>query len=216
MALRRPTIASAGKPRRAQPAMALAVLLAVCSLIGCGGSGKTKTACPTIGKQVTFPLLDKSKTYTVAVRTNLGPFDIRLDVQDSPCTTSSFAALVRKGFFDGTRFHRIVPGFVIQGGDPTGTGKGGPGYTVRDVPPASAAYTRGVVAMAKTSVEPSGTSGSQFFVVTRPNAGLPPQYALLGTVTNGLSVVGRIDRLGNPVNERPTRKVVVQRMTVTP
>jgi cyclophilin family peptidyl-prolyl cis-trans isomerase len=193
-------------------------MLGLAVLAGCGGGAKqaAKTSCPTSGKQVTFPLLDKSKAYTVDVHTNFGDFDIRLDVKDSPCTTSSFAALVRKRFFDGTRFHRIVPGFVIQGGDPTGTGQGGPGYTVRDVPPGSAAYTKGVVAMAKTSAEPTGTSGSQFFVVTGANAGLPAQYALLGVVTKGLPVVDRIGKLGNPVNERPTRKVVVLKMTVTP
>jgi cyclophilin family peptidyl-prolyl cis-trans isomerase len=191
--------------------------LAIVVPAGCGG-GKPKTAgpCPISGKQVTFPLLDKSKAHTVDVRTNFGTFDIRLDVNDSPCTTSSFAALVRKRFFDGTRFHRIVPGFVIQGGDPTATGQGGPGYTVRDVPPANAGYTKGVVAMAKTNTEPAGTSGSQFFVVTGADAGLPPQYALLGVVTKGLGVVERIGKLGNPVNERPTRKVIVLRMTVTP
>ena len=193
-------------------------LAVVVALAGCGGGAKqaAKTSCPTSGKQVTFPLLDKSKACTVDVHTNFGDFDIRLDVKDSPCTTSSFAALVRKRFFDGTRFHRIVPGFVIQGGDPTGTGQGGPGYTVRDVPPGNAAYTKGVVAMAKTSAEPTGTSGSQFFVVTGANAGLPAQYALLGVVTKGLPVVDRIGKLGNPVNERPTRKVVVLKMTVTP
>jgi peptidyl-prolyl cis-trans isomerase B (cyclophilin B) len=165
---------------------------------------------------VSFPLLDRSKTTTVGVLTNFGRFDIRLDVKDSPCTTSSFAALVRKGFFDGTRFHRIVPGFVIQGGDPTGTGKGGPGYTVQDIPPADSTYTKCVVAMAKTGAEPPGTSGSQFFVVTAADAGLPPQYAILGTVTKGLSVVDRIGKLGNPATERPTRKVVIQRMIVAP
>jgi cyclophilin family peptidyl-prolyl cis-trans isomerase len=128
--------------------------------------------------------------------------------------TSSFASLVRKQFFDGTSFHRIVPDFVIQGGDPTGTGTGGPGYTVRDVPPKNARYTKGVVAMAKTQAEPPGTAGSQFFVVTAPDAGLPPDYAILGTVTNGLKVVERIGRLGNPVTERPTRRVVVLHMTL--
>ena len=192
--------------------------LAIFALAGCGGGGRqnAEPSCPTSGKQVTFPLLDRSKAYTVGVLTNFGRFDIRLDVRDSPCTTSSFAALVRKGFFDGTRFHRIVPGFVIQGGDPTATGQGGPGYTVQDVPPANATYTRGVVAMAKTNAEPPGTSGSQFFVVTGADVGLPPQYAILGTVTKGLRVIERIGKLGNPANERPTRKVVVQRMTVTP
>jgi cyclophilin family peptidyl-prolyl cis-trans isomerase len=223
MTLRRDNSLSAGKPRRAKPAVAVAVGLAVCTLVACGGGEKTATQtqkaatpCPTTGKQVTFPLLDKSKAYTVDVLTNFGTFDIRLDVADSPCTTSSFAALVRKRFFDGTRFHRIVPGFVIQGGDPTATGRGGPGYSVRDVPPRNSLYTEGVVAMAKSTTEPPGTSGSQFFVVTGVNAGLPPEYAILGVVTKGLRVVEKIGRLGNPANEKPTRRVVVLRMVVTP
>lgn len=147
--------------------------------------------------------------------TNLGEFAVRLDVQDSPCTTSSFAALVRKRFFDGTIFHRIVPGFVIQGGDPTGTGRGGPGYTVVDVPPKNALYTEGVVAMAKTPTEPPGTAGSQFFVVTAPQVALRPDYAILGVVTKGLKVVERIGKLGNRVTEKPTRRVAVLRMTLT-
>ena len=221
MTLRRGTSLGAGRPRRAKPALAVTVGLAVCTLVACGGSGKTltqkaATPCPTTGKKVTFPLLDKSKAYTVDVLTNFGTFDIRLDVADSPCTTSSFAALVRKRFFDGTRFHRIVPHFVIQGGDPTATGRGGPGYSVRDVPPSNSLYTEGVVAMAKSAAEPPGTSGSQFFVVTAVNAGLPPEYAILGVVTKGLRVVEKIGRLGNPVNEKPTRRVVVLRMLVTP
>jgi cyclophilin family peptidyl-prolyl cis-trans isomerase len=212
---------------RAKPSLAAIVGLAVCTLVACGGGDKNATqtqtqttttaaACPTTGKQVTFPMLDKSKPHTVNVLTNLGSFDIRLDVGDSPCTTSSFASLVRKRFFDGTRFHRIVPGFVIQGGDPTATGTGGPGYSVRDVPPRNSLYTEGVVAMAKSAAEPSGTAGSQFFVVTGENAGLPPEYAILGVVTKGLKVVRKIGRLGNPVTEKPTRRVVILRMVVTP
>lgn len=222
MTLRRDDSLGAGKPRRAKPVVAVTLSLAVCTLVACGGGGKTgtqkaaATPCPTTGKQVTFPLLDKSKPYTVDVLTNLGRFDIRLDVGDSPCTTSSFAALVRKRFFDGTRFHRIVPGFVIQGGDPTASGAGGPGYSVRDVPPRNSLYTEGVVAMAKSAAEPSGTAGSQFFVVTAVNAGLPPEYAILGVVTKGLKVVRKIGRLGSPVTEKPTRRVVVLRMLVTP
>jgi cyclophilin family peptidyl-prolyl cis-trans isomerase len=209
----------AGKPRRARPAVAAIVGLAICTLVACGGGHKQRAAtnpCPTTGKQVTFPLLDKSKAYTVDVLTNFGRFDIRLDVADSPCTTSSFAALVRQRFFDATRFHRIVPGFVIQGGDPTATGRGGPGYSVRDVPPRNSLYTEGVVAMAKSPAEPPGTSGSQFFVVTGANAGLSPDYAILGVVTKGLRVVEKIGKLGNPATERPTRNVVVLQMIVTP
>ncbi len=197
----------------------LSLILLVLALAACGGGGKAKTAdrrCPTTGKVVTFPMLDPKQPHTVDVLTNLGRFAIRLDVEDSPCVTSSFAALVRKRFFDGTVFHRIVPGFVIQGGDPTATGSGGPGYTVADVPPANSLYTEGVVAMAKSSSEPRGAAGSQFFVVTASDAGLPPDYAILGVVTRGLRVVERIGRLGNRVTEKPTRRVAVLRMTLTP
>jgi cyclophilin family peptidyl-prolyl cis-trans isomerase len=207
-------------------------LAALALLVGCGGGGGSAEtdgrtsplpqarpgntgACPVTGKQVEIPRLDPRKTYVATARTNLGSFAFTLDVKDSPCTTASFVSLVRKRFFDGTRFHRIVPGFVIQGGDPTGTGTGGPGYTVVDTPPQTARYTRGVVAMAKTGAEPAGTSGSQFFVVTAQDAGLPPDYALLGKVTRGLAVVERIGRLGN-AREQPTRRVVIRSMTVSP
>jgi cyclophilin family peptidyl-prolyl cis-trans isomerase len=188
---------------------------------GCGGggdrtaSGTQGATCPTRGRHVSFPLLGATTKHDVEVDTNLGTFSFALDVKDSPCTTSWFASLVRKGFFDGLTFHRIVPGFVIQGGDPSGNGSGGPGYTVVDTPPRNAAYTRGVVAMAKTGADPAGTAGSQFFVVTGADAGLPPQYALLGRVTRGLDVVERIGRLGN-AQEQPTRRIVIRRMTLTP
>jgi peptidyl-prolyl cis-trans isomerase B (cyclophilin B) len=183
---------------------AFPLLVALLALAGCGG-GKKQAECPTQGASVTFPLLDPAKTYTVDVRTNLGSFALALDVKDSPCTSASFASLVRKKFFDGTRFHRIVPGFVIQGGDPTGSGQGGPGYTVVDVPPADARYTRGVVAMAKTGAAPPGTAGSQFFVVTGADAGLGPDYALLGKVTKGLAVVERIVVSAMPSSTRLAR-----------
>jgi peptidyl-prolyl cis-trans isomerase B (cyclophilin B) len=209
----------------------LPLALAALALAGCGGGGETKTttkaasppattpaasgACPVTGKQVEIPPLDAAKTYVVTTKTNLGTFAFELDQKNSPCTTASFASLVRKRFFDGTRFHRIVPGFVIQGGDPTGTGTGGPGYSVVDTPPSTARYTKGVVAMAKTGAEPAGTSGSQFFVVTTADAGLPADYALLGRVTRGLPVVERIGKLGD-ANEQPTRRVVIRSMTISP
>jgi cyclophilin family peptidyl-prolyl cis-trans isomerase len=195
----------------------LPLILLVLALAGCGGGGKANTSqkrCPTTGRDVTFPLLDPKRPHTVDVLTNLGGFAFRLDVEDSPCVTSSFAALVRKGFFDGTVFHRIAPGFVIQGGDPTASGTGGPGYTVTDVPPADSLYTEGVVAMAKSPAEPRGAAGSQFFIVTASNAGLQPDYAILGVVTRGLKVVERIGRLGNRATEKPTRRIAVLRMTL--
>jgi cyclophilin family peptidyl-prolyl cis-trans isomerase len=187
----------------------LSLIPVVLALAACGGgsSSAKKSSCPA-------PLLDPKRPHIVDVLTNYGGFQIRLDVEDSPCVTSSFASLVRKGFFDGTIFHRIVPGFVIQGGDPTGTGTGGPGFTVTEPPPRNSLYTEGVVAMAKAADEPRGAAGSQFFIVTASNAGLPPDYAILGVVTKGLKTVERIGRLGNRVTERPTRRVVVLRMTL--
>src|SRR5262249_9478885 len=124
-----------------------------------------------------FKPLDPSKTYDVLMKTNCGNFTIRLDQKQSPHATASFVSLGEKKYFDRTIFHRIVPLFVIQGGDPSQTGEGGPGYTTIDRPPSDAAYTHGVVAMAKTAAEPAGTAGSQFFIVTANDAGLPPDYA---------------------------------------
>src|SRR5439155_18105049 len=146
--------------------------------------------------------LDPRKHYDVTLETNCGSFTIRLDVRHSPRTAASFVYLARTHFFDKTIFHRIVPGFVIQGGDPTQTGSGGPGYETVDAPPANTQYVRGVVAMAKTQTEPAGAAGSQFFVVTGANVGLPPDYGILGRVTSGLKVVLRIGALGN-AQEQP-------------
>jgi peptidyl-prolyl cis-trans isomerase B (cyclophilin B) len=158
--------------------------------------------------------LDPEKTYRVVLETSCGNITIRLDQKSSPNTAASFASLTRAGFYDSTVFHRIVPGFVIQGGDPTGTGTGGPGYSVRDKPPAGTVYTEGVVAMAKTGAEPAGTSGSQFYIVTAPDAGLPPDYALLGKVVKGIDVALAIGELGDPASGgagTPLQPVVIEK-----
>ncbi len=157
--------------------------------------------------------LDPKASYEATVKTNCGRFAFELDLDAAPKAAASFAALAKRGFFDGTVFHRIAPGFVIQGGDPTGTGSGGPGYSTKDTPPSDAAYTKGVVAMAKSADEAPGTAGSQFFVVTGPDIGLPAEYAVLGKVTAGLDVVQRIGRLGDSA-EQPTATVLVQDLTV--
>jgi cyclophilin family peptidyl-prolyl cis-trans isomerase len=219
---------------RVATVLALAVVLA-----GCGGrsaGGDTTTAgrplatstadatagCKSVpapkpkadgGQKVPTAALDLAKTYMVRIETNCGTFTITLDQKQSPHATAAFVSLAKSGFFDETTFHRIVPGFVIQGGDPTGTGTGGPGFSTLDPPRPTARYTTGVVAMAKTGAEPPGTAGSQFFVVTANDAGLPPDYAILGTVTRGLPVAMRIGALGN-AQEQPTQAVVISRMTV--
>jgi cyclophilin family peptidyl-prolyl cis-trans isomerase len=153
--------------------------------------------------------LDPSETYRLKVDTTCGAFTVELDPEAAPKATASLVSLADAKFFDGTTFHRIVPDFVIQGGDPTGTGTGGPGYSTRDKPPADASYTKGVVAMAKAGNEPPGTAGSQFYVVTGEDAGLPPEYAVVGKVVEGQAVVDRIGQLGGP-GEQPTQPVVIK------
>jgi cyclophilin family peptidyl-prolyl cis-trans isomerase len=158
-------------------------------------------------------VLEEGEKATAVVETSLGAFEIDLDTEQAPLTANSFAYLAEEGFYDGLVFHRIVPGFVIQGGDPEGTGSGGPGYSVEEKPPADATYTKGVVAMAKTSTEPPGTSGSQFYVVTGADAGLPPEYAIVGKVGEGLDVV---EKIGNvPVEgEAPKTPVTIETVTI--
>jgi peptidyl-prolyl cis-trans isomerase B (cyclophilin B) len=150
---------------------------------------------------------------TAVVKTSCGTFDIALDTQRAPKTTNSFVYLARKGFYDGLDFQRIAPDFVIQGGDPLGNGTGGPGYSIDEKPPSNLAYTTGVVAMAKSAVEPPGRSGSQFFVVLAADAGLSPDYALVGQVDRGMDVVDRIGRLGTP-SEQPRHTVLIERITI--
>ena len=191
---------------------------------GDAGAGANTTECAEVDapdartpEPATAPSepLDPSKTYTLTFDTSCGSFTVTLDQKVAPKTSASLVALANDGYFDDTIFHRVVPGFVIQGGDPTQSGSGGPGYSTVDAPPADAKYTKGVVAMAKTQAEAPGTSGSQFFVVTGEDAGLPPDYAIVGTVTDGMDTVERIDALGAPGGDGPpTKPVVVNSVTV--
>lgn len=150
---------------------------------------------------------------TAVVETSCGTFQIALDSKRAPKTVNSFVFLSEKGFYDGLGFHRVAPSFVIQGGDPLGNGTGGPGYSVDEKPPANLAYTKGVVAMAKSSAEPPGRSGSQFYVVLAPDAGLPPEYALVGKVDEGLDVVEKIGKLGTP-EEKPKQTVLIEKISI--
>jgi cyclophilin family peptidyl-prolyl cis-trans isomerase len=165
----------------------------------------------------------KGEKLTAAVETSCGTFDIALDSTRAPKTVNSFVFLSEEGFYDGLAFHRVVPEFVIQGGDPLGNGTGGPGYSVDEKPPANLAYTRGVVAMAKSGAEPPGRSGSQFFVVLGADAGLPPEYALVGKVSEGFDVVERIGSLGRGPDEAssgsappesPKQTVLIEKISI--
>ncbi len=203
--------------------LSLVVLLALL-LVGCGGgndsAGDTDTKgtmdCEISGDESKAELatLEEGKTHEIVVNTNKGSFTFELATETSPCTTASIAGLVEKGFYDGLTFHRIVPGFVIQGGDPTGDGSGGPGYATVDAPPQDTQYEKGLVAMAKAGHEPSGTSGSQFFVVSADGVQLDPLYAVLGHVTDGLEVVEAIGELGDPSDPSgaPTERIEIKDM----
>jgi peptidyl-prolyl cis-trans isomerase B (cyclophilin B) len=209
--------------------------LVVLALAGCGGgdddepdSASTTTAagaataggCEEVeppepkqeGGATKETELPSGRKPELVVETNCGSFTITLDQKASPKTAASVAGLAEQGFYDDTTFHRIIPGFVIQGGDPTATGTGGPGYSTVDTPAETTTYTKGIVAMAKTPTEAPGTSGSQFFVVTGADAGLPPEYAVIGKVTGGLDVVEKIGKLGDAATEEPTQVVVISKM----
>jgi cyclophilin family peptidyl-prolyl cis-trans isomerase len=192
-----------------------------------GSQSAESAACRTVpapiskaGERAHKPTheLDPVRRYVVRLATNCGTIGIELDVKQAPKTTSSFASLVQRGFYDDLTFHRIVPGFVIQGGDPDGNGTGGPGYQVVEAPPHDLQYTRGVVAMAKTEADPSGASGSQFFIVTAQNANLPADYALVGRVVVGEDAVDAISKASkegpDAEHSTPRMPIVIEKATL--
>jgi peptidyl-prolyl cis-trans isomerase B (cyclophilin B) len=205
----------------------LALLVAALLAAGCGGdddSGASDVGCEDVEapeprepgrNEVPSRALDETKTWALVFDTSCGEFTVTLDLEEAPNTSASLAALARDGYYEDTIFHRIVPDFVIQGGDPTQTGGGGPGYQTVDAPPEGSLYVKGVFAMAKSQTEPPGTSGSQFFVVTAEDSGLTPDYAIVGEVTEGLDVVERIGEFGDPATEQPTMPIVVRKVTVS-
>jgi peptidyl-prolyl cis-trans isomerase B (cyclophilin B) len=216
---------------RSRAACLVFVLLAAGLIAACGGGDEEEpeVELPAGCEQVEEPaakeidlrkprrLEPPPRGAVAVVETSCGSFDIALDTAASPETTASFAYLVEEGVYDGTAFHRIVPDFVIQGGDPLGDGTGGPGYFIDEPPPDDTDYTRGTVAMAKTEVEPPGRSGSQFFVVVAADAGLPADFALLGEVASGRGVTERIAEAGDPASGQggePRAPVVIERIAL--
>jgi peptidyl-prolyl cis-trans isomerase B (cyclophilin B) len=187
--------------------------------VASGGCRQVSAPTPKGPQQIPPPKtrLSPARSYVVQLLTNCGTIEIQLDVKRAPKTTASFAYLVRRGFYDDLTFHRVAAGFVIQGGDPNGDGSGGPGYTIVEPPPANLRYTRGTVAMAKTGTDPSGASGSQFFIVTAQEAQLPAQYALLGKVIGSLAGVNSIAALPTnpPQDGAPISPVVISHATLS-
>ena len=213
--------------RRAALAAVAALALA---LTACGDDDSTTTTsaaaegCPEVEapapKKLALdpPQADAPTADGVEFTTSCGDFTVTFDDR-APKTAASFQYLAEEGAYDDTVFHRVAPGFVIQGGDPLGAdperaGTGGPGYSVDERPPGNLAYTEGTVAMAKSAAEPIGRSGSQFFVVVAADAGLTPDYALVGEISEGMEVVTAISELGEPgADGPPSTPVVIESAT---
>jgi peptidyl-prolyl cis-trans isomerase B (cyclophilin B) len=158
--------------------------------------------------------IDDTATYIAAVDTTYGEFTIELDASKAPLTVNNFVVLARYGYYDGAPWHRIIPGFVIQGGDAVGTplGTGNPGYAIDDELPSAGEYQVGSVAMANSG---PNTSGSQFFVITgEQGAALSPQYSLFGQVTAGLDVVTAVETTETTVGDAPVDKVIIHSVTI--
>jgi cyclophilin family peptidyl-prolyl cis-trans isomerase len=157
--------------------------------------------------------IDPSKRYTAAIDTTLGELVVALDAASAPKTVNNFVFLALNHYYDGVIFHRIINGFMCQGGDPTGTGRGGPGYKFEDELPKPGRYEVGSVAMANAG---PNTNGSQFFIVSGPSGvGLPPLYSLFGKVVKGLDVVDAMQRVATGPGDRPTDDVVINSVTIT-
>ncbi len=156
-------------------------------------------------------IIDPEKRYVATMVTSHGTMVINLDPLAAPKTVNSFVFLSRYHYYDGVVFHRIIPGFVLQGGDPTGTGSGGPGYRFDDELPSAGRYQVGSLAMANAG---PNTNGSQFFVISGPDgASLPPLYSLFGDVVSGHDVISVIDAVGTQ-SGTPTEQVIIQSVTV--
>lgn len=164
---------------------------------------------PTFDAPPGLALVDGA-TYTATIETSCGDIVLELDPVNAPLTTNNFVELARAGFYDGLTFHRAVPGFVIQGGDPTGDGTGGPGYSFEDELPSG--YETGDIAMANAGPD---TNGSQFFILTGDGTYLLPRFSKFGRVTEGREVALAIEYLGDPDTERPEPTVYIYSVTIT-
>ena len=193
---------------------------AVLTSVPPGASVSGDTPCPktdgTAARTTAFskppPMcISPARTYTADVTTSKGRFTITLDAKAAPNTVNNFVVLARYKYYEGIVFHRIIPAFVVQGGDPTATGSGGPGYKFDDELPKAGSYKEGSVAMANSG---ANTNGSQFFIVTgQAGVSLPPNYSLFGTVTEGLEIVKSIEAVGS-TGGQPSQAISIASITI--
>ena len=209
--------------RRLLATTAIVGIAVVPVLAGCGSSDSSTstaaadTSASASGGAKTWstqpPMtIDENATYTATMKTSKGTIAIKLDPKEAPKTVNNFVFLSKQGFYDGLTFHRVIPGFMIQGGDPTGTGSGGPGYQFADELPAAGKYKIGSVAMANAG---PNTNGSQFFIVTgQDGVSLPPNYSLFGQVTSGQDVADAISQVPTDQMDKPTTPVTIDSVTI--
>jgi cyclophilin family peptidyl-prolyl cis-trans isomerase len=156
--------------------------------------------------------IDPAKRYTAEMVTNHGTLVIALDPISAPKTVNNFVSLARYHYYDGLTFHRVIKGFVLQGGCPEGTGRGGPGYRFEDELPKAGRYELGSLAMANAG---PNTNGSQFFIISGPNGmGLPPQYSLFGKVVKGIELVDVMEKVETGRDDRPVQPLVIESVTI--
>jgi cyclophilin family peptidyl-prolyl cis-trans isomerase len=157
--------------------------------------------------------VDPTKRYTATMETSMGTLVIALDPIAAPVTVNNFVYLAAQHYYDGVIFHRIIPGFMCQGGDPEGSGRGGPGYRFVDELPKPGKYQIGSLAMANAG---PNTNGSQFFIVSGPSGcSLPPLYSLFGQVVKGLDIVEMMQHVPTASGDRPKTDLVIKSVTIT-
>jgi peptidylprolyl isomerase len=157
--------------------------------------------------------IDPSKRYSATMETSMGSLVIALDPVAAPKTVNNFVFLALHHYYDGVIFHRIINGFVCQGGDPDGTGRGGPGYRFEDELPKPGKYQIGSLAMANAG---PNTNGSQFFIISGPSGvSLPPAYSLFGQVVKGLDIVEMMQQVPTGAGDRPKDDVIIKSVTIT-
>ena len=155
--------------------------------------------------------IEPAQAYTAILDTNHGRIELELFADRSPLAVNNFVFLSREGFYDGVIFHRVIENFMIQGGDPTGTGRGGPGYRFRDELEGEGKYLRGTLAMANAG---PNTNGSQFFICHQ-DVGLPHQYTIFGQVTAGMEAVDSIATSDTDASDRPHEDVMIHKVTIS-
>lgn len=195
--------------------LCMAVLAAV-ALLGCAPQSKPEPSGSAAGSDKEAPPAEKVMA-TIVVK-DLGTIELELYPDIAPQSVYNFCYLARQGFYDGLIFHRVISGFMVQGGDPEGTGMGGPGYTIKGEFAAngvenSLSHTRGVISMART-MQSYDSAGSQFFIMHQDNTGLDGQYAAFGRVTSGMDVVDAIAAVQTDQNDRPLTDVVMESVTI--